>query len=187
LRDQDADRRGQSVGDREPLASLGGPHGHVQVDEQNESVVGLEQGVGEGLGVIDEGQPAAAVVVDDKGGEQIPELGDVLEERFDEAAVSQGGASPAGGLPGGRQASRSFACSCSRSADLAFGGCRTNIGSGIIDGGRSRESDEHHGRCVAALKEVAKPLLRACPNNRCGTGFQPVETPAGCRCHTILG
>ena len=29
--------------------------------------------------------------------------------------------------------------------------------------------------------------IRAYLNNRCGTGFQPVETPAGCRRHTILG
>jgi len=29
--------------------------------------------------------------------------------------------------------------------------------------------------------------LRAYSNFKCGTGFQPVNTPARCRCHTILG
>jgi membrane protease YdiL (CAAX protease family) len=30
-------------------------------------------------------------------------------------------------------------------------------------------------------------VLRTYPNFKCGTGFQPVNTPARCRCHTILG
>ncbi len=66
-------------------------------------------------------------------------------------------------------------------ADLAFGGCRTNVGSGIMDRGRSRVTLDPFASCstVPVPSPATVTSTRACPGDGSPPGFiaHPAREP----------